>query len=164
LSQAAKVAGDPLNFTVVLATDPAGVNPPSIPPGPFAQPPAEFAAFEERIGRRGPEFDAMLTAEGIDLRYGDATSLRRIGRRISIFSDTEVKWLNDNPPLPCYAAYWNVLLSVWTKLSAAGQAFVSGSMSSARTSAVGAQTKLDTLYDRDYVIAATRACVVAPAP
>jgi len=164
LSQAAKVAGDPLNFTVVLATDPAGANPPSIPPGPFAQPPAEFAAFEERIGRRGPEFDAMLTAEGIDLRYGDATSLRRIGRRISIFSDTEVKWLNDNPPLPCYAAYWNVLLSVWTKLSAAGQAFVSGSMSSARTSAVGAQTKLDTLYDRDYVIAATRACVVAPAP
>jgi hypothetical protein len=164
LSEAAKVAGDPLNFSIAVATDPAGANPPSIPPGPFAQPPAEFAAFEERIGRRGPEFDAMLTTEGIDLRYGDATELRRIGRRISIFSDTEVKWLDDHPALPCYAAYWKVLRSVWTKLSAAGQAFVSGSMSSARTSAVGAQTKLDTLYDRDYVTAATRACVVAPAP
>ena len=113
----------------------------------------------------------MCRATNVDYRLDTPSAraflgqfVKRIGRRISIFSDTEVKWLNDNPPLPCYAAYWNVLLSVWTKLSAAGQAFVSGSMSSARTSAVGAQTKLDTLYDRDYVIAATRACVVAPAP
>jgi len=124
----------------------------------------EFAAFEERIGRRGPELNAMLATEGVDLASGDATDLRRMGRRIEIFSDAEVQWLDDNPPLPCYAAYWKVLRSVWTRLSAAGQAFVSGSLSSARTSAVGAHTKLETLYDRDYVISATPACVVAPAP
>ena len=155
LSEAARVAGDALRIEVATATDPAGANAPPIPP-------ARYADLVARISRRGREFVAMLTEEDASLFSGVASEQRRVGRRIAMFSDTEVTWLKAHPALPCYAAYWKALLGVWTNLAAAGTALVNGATGSARASLEGARSKLNTLMDRDDFIAANRACIVGP--
>lgn len=156
LSEAARVAGDPLKIEVAAATDPAGARAPSIPP-------AQYAELVARISRRGREFVALLTEEDVSLFNGGASEQRRVGRRIATFSETEITWLKGHPALPCYAAYWKVLLGVWSDLYAAGNSFVNGSTGSARSALAGASTKLNTLLDRDDITAANRACIVAPA-
>ncbi len=162
LSLAASVAGAPLDIEVAAATDPAGAHPPSIPPGPFSGPSARYAEFAERIGQRGPEFVALMAVEDGNLRSGPATEVRRAGRRIATFSDTEIGWLKSHPALPCYAAIWKATLGVWTDINAAGNWFVDGSRSSAVSALQRARNHLTTLLDRDYVADADKGCVVAP--
>jgi hypothetical protein len=85
-----------------------------------------------------------------------------VGRRLVTFGDTEISWLKDNPPSPCYAALWKTTLGVWTDISAAGTWYVEGSRGSAVSALQRARNHLTTLLDRDYVTAAEKKCVAAP--
>jgi hypothetical protein len=158
LSRAAKLAADPLNIEVIVAVDPDGAHPPVLPAGPFAG----YNGFSARILDRGSAFLTMVTEEESSLFHGGAGEVRRVGRRIMTFSDTEIGWLKSHPAAPCYAAFWRATLGAWTDMKAAGTWFVAGSTSSAAKAFDRARNHLTTLLDRNYIADADLRCVVAP--